>query len=180
MAEEKIERLLSELADATAEPVNGTLAEQIKEQIPARLAPQKRGLDTINIIIDLRISKLAAAAAIIIAMIVLADFFGNGDSSGSGIYQDGKILVRYLFGGKNAGQNEALAGMSQLYEHLVSQGKDVVYYGNNIDPQDGNAVLMQWKLPDGRYQVTFADLRSDTVTAEELVELQAQMLQKRK
>jgi len=180
MAQENVEKLLNELADITAEPANAALAEQIKKQIPSSLAPQKKGLDTINIIIDLRISKLAAAAAIIIALFVLADFFSNRDSSDSGIYQDGKMLVRYLLGGKSAGQNEALAGMSQLYERLVNQGKDVIYYGNNIDPQDSNALLMQWKLPDGKYQVTFADLRTKTVTAEELVELQAQMLQKRK
>ena len=178
MAEENLEKLLNELADVTAEQPQPALSEQIKEQIPARLIPQRSGLDTINIIIDLRVSKLAAAAVIILAMILLADFFGNGDSSG--ICQDGKMLVKYLFTGKTTGQSEALAGISQLYEHLVNQGKDVVYYGNSIDPQDSNAVLMQWKLPDGRYQVTFADLRTKTVNAEELIELQAQMLQKRK
>jgi len=180
MAEQKIERLLKDLADVTAEPAQAALGEQIKNQIPASIAPQKSGLDTISIIVDLRISKLAAAAVIIISMFALADFFANTDPSGGGIIQDGKILVKYIFGGEKTGQSEVLAGMSQLYEHLVNQGKEVVYYGNSIDLQDSNAVLMQWKLPDGRYQVTFADLRSRSVTAEELVELQAQMLQKRK
>jgi len=54
-----------------------------------------------------------------------------------------------------------------------------VYYGDVIDPADGNAVLMQWKLSDGSYRVIFADLREETISAEELIKLQAQMLQKK-
>jgi hypothetical protein len=180
MKEEKLEKLLNELTGITAEPVRPGLAEDIKHQIPHRFAPHRGGMDTVNIIIDLRISKLAAAAAIAITTVLLASFLGGRDLSGGGIYQDGKMLVKYLLGGDSASKSQALVGMSELYEHLVRQGKEVVYYGNNIDPEDSNAVLMQWKLPDGKYRVTFGDLRAKTVTAEELVELQAQMLQKKK
>ncbi|MHC4423744.1 MAG: hypothetical protein ACYSWR_03630 [Planctomycetota bacterium] len=174
MKEENLENLLNELAESTAEQVRPGLAEDIKQQIPHRLAAHRRGMDTVNIIIDLRISKLAAAAAIIIVMLLLASFFGGRDSTG-GIYQESKLLVRYLLG---TGKNSALT-VKLTYEHLVEQGIDVVYYGDSIDRQDSNAVLMQWKVSEGRYKVLFRDLREQEVSAEELIELQARMLQKK-
>lgn len=177
MKEEKLEKLLNELADKTAEPVRPGLAEDIKHRIPHRLMPRRGGMDTVNIIIDLRISKLTAAAVIIITMVLCANFLGGQDSTGNGIYQDGKMLLKYFLQGEAAGRGEVLADMSELYEYLVHQGKDVVFYGDSIDLEDSNAVLMQWKLSDGRYRVTFSDLRAKTVSAEELIKLQAQMLQ---
>jgi hypothetical protein len=72
-----------------------------------------------------------------------------------------------------------LATARSRYEYLAQTGKDVVYYGDSVDPQDSNAVLMQWKLSDGEYRVVFGDLRERTVSAEELIRLQARMLQKR-
>ena len=54
-----------------------------------------------------------------------------------------------------------------------------MYYGDSIDPEDGDAVLVQWKLSDGRYRVILGDFRVRTVSAEELIKLQAQMLQKK-
>ena len=55
-----------------------------------------------------------------------------------------------------------------------------MFYGDSIDTEDSNAVLMQWKLSDGEYGVMFGDLRTKTVGAEELIKLQARMLQKKK
>jgi len=62
---------------------------------------------------------------------------------------------------------------------LVQEGKEVVYYGDSVDARDSNAVLMQWKVSDGKYKVVFRDFRIREVSAEELIRLQAQMLQKR-
>jgi len=176
MKEEKLGKLLNELGERTVEPVRPGLAEDIKHQIPHSLVPHRGSMDTINIIIDLRISKLAAAAVIIITMILLANFFGGRDSIGNGIYQDSKLLIKYCLGG--VGKSNMLAGRSK-YEYLVHQGKDVVYYGDSIDPEDGNAVLMQWKLSDDKYKIIFGDLREKEVSAEELIELQARMLQRK-
>jgi hypothetical protein len=178
MNEEKLEKLLNELADATAEPVHPYLAEDIKHQIPQQLSPHRGGMDTVNIIIDLRISKLAAAAAIIVTMILFANFFGGRSQSSGGIYQSGKLLIKYCLEGSGAEQSNVLAAKAR-YEYLVQTGKDVVYYGNSVDPQDSDAVLVQWKLSDGEYKVIFGDLREKTVSAEELIRLQAQMLQKK-
>ena len=70
------------------------------------------------------------------------------------------------------------AGRSR-YENLLARGEDVAWYGDWIDPEDGNAVLMQCKLPDGRYEVMFVNGGQRDVTAEELVELLAGMLRKK-
>ncbi len=178
MREEKLEKLLNELADATAEPVHPYLAEDIKHQIPQQLSPHKGGIDTVNIIIDLRISKLAAAAAIIVTMILFANFFGGQSPADGGIYQNGKLLIKYCLGGIGADRSNVLTAKSR-YEYLAQRVKDVVYYGDSVDPQDSNAVLIQWKLSDGEYRVVFGDLREEIVTAEELIRLQARMLQKK-
>ena len=83
MKEEKLEKLLNELADATAERAPTYLAEDVKHQIPRQLSPHKGGLDTISIIIDLRINKLTAAAAIILVMILFVKFFGGQNQGGN-------------------------------------------------------------------------------------------------
>ena len=180
MEEKKLGRMLSELADRTTEPVRPSLAEEIKHRIPQKLAPHRMGMDTINIIIDLRISKLAAAAVIIITMILLGNFFsGRGSTGDGGIYHDSKLLIEYCLAGSDTGRSGVLAGASKLYEHLVGKGEDVVYYGDSIEPGDSNAVLMQWKISDGEYRVIFGDLHTKTVGGEELIKLQARMLQKK-
>ena len=180
MKEEKLVKLLNELTERTTEPVRPGLAEEIKHHIPEKLAPHRVGMDTINIIIDLRISKLAAAAVIIITMILLANFFGGrGSTSDGGIYQNSKLLIEYCLSGSDADRSGVLAGASKLYEHLVGKGEEVVYYGDSIEAGDSNAVLMQWRISDGEYRVIFGDLRTKTVGGEELIKLQARMLQKK-
>jgi hypothetical protein len=177
MREEKLGKLLNELADV-AEPVRPHLAEDIKHQIPQQLSPHRGGMDTVNIIIDLRISKLAAAAAIIVTMILFANFFGGQSPADGGIYQNGKLLIKYCLGDIGTNRSNVLTAKSR-YEYLAQRVKDVVYYGDSVDPQDSNAVLIQWKLSDGQYKVIFGDLREKTVSAEELIRLQARMLQKK-
>jgi hypothetical protein len=179
MKDEKLEKMLGALGERSREPVRAGLAEEIKEHIPHRLTGFRKGLDTINIIIDLRVSKLVAAAAIIVAMIVLASLFGGRSSAGDGIYHEGKMVVDYLLGREEGGGNVP-ESVSRFYEYLVRKGRDVVIYSDRVDPQDSNSVWMHWKLPDGRYGVIFCDLREKEVSAEELIELQVRMLQKKK
>ncbi len=178
MNEEKLEKLLNELADATAEPAHPYLAEDIKHQIPQHLSAHRGGLNTVNIIIDLRISKLAAAAAIIVTMILFANFFGGRGQESNGIYQGGKLLIKYCLGGINDDRSNVSTAKAR-YEYIAQKFTDVVYYGDSVDPQDSDAVLVQWKLPNGEYRVILGDLREKTVSAEELIRLQARMLQKK-
>ncbi|MCK5472624.1 MAG: hypothetical protein KAI59_01215 [Planctomycetes bacterium] len=175
MKKERIENLLRQLAHKTDEPVGSALAENIKNSIPKPLRAYRHSWDTINIMIDLRVSKLAAAAAIIITMLLTAKFI-NGKNSTDNIYQDSKLLVNYCLSVVGANKSNELAGMPEFYEHLVQKGKKVTYYADDVDTTDSNAVLMHWELPDGRYGVILGDFRSQTVTAEKLIELQSEML----
>jgi len=176
MKEEQIERLLNELGRQTAESVRPGLAEDIKHQIPQQISPHRRGMDTINIIIDLRINKLAAAAIIIMTMILLANFFGGRDSQGNGLYQDSRMLVEYFLRAHT--DKSDLSAVRSRYEHLIQTGEPAVYYGDKADLNDSNAVLLQWKLPDGNYRVITGDLQEKTLSAEQLIELLSKMLQK--
>ena len=175
MKKERIENLLRELAHKTDESVGSALADNIKSNIPKPLRAHKHSWDTINIIIDLRVSKLAAAAAIIITMLLTAKFI-NGKNSTGNIYQDSKLLINYCLSAVGADKSNELAGMPEFYEHLVQKGKKVMYYADGVDATDSNAVLMHWELPDGKYGIIFGDFRSQTVTAEKLIELQSEML----
>jgi hypothetical protein len=55
-----------------------------------------------------------------------------------------------------------------VFNGVYMSNPDVAYYGKTIGPSDKDKVLLRWKLDDGRYQVIFGDLRSDTVTADAL------------
>ena len=173
--EEELKELLNKLPDVTTEPIPDGLGEDIKRQIPHKLSTHRVGIDTINIIIDFRINKLAAAAAIIITIVFCATFLGGRDSTGGSVLQDSMLLIKY-WGAAN-GINIS-AGRSK-YEHLLNRGEDVVWYGDRLDPKDRGAVLMQRKLPDSKYEVMFADGREKQVTAEELIPLLTRMLQKK-
>jgi len=177
MKEEKLKELLGELADRQTEQPRPGLAEEIKHHIPHRLMPHKAGLDTINIIIDLRINRLVAAAIIVAAMILLAHFFAYRDSEAESIYQDARMLVAYLLHGH--ADKSSLSAVKARYESLVEKGEEAVFFGTESDMGDSNAVLLHWKNADGRYKVIFGDLREKSLSAAELIKLQAQMLQKR-
>ncbi|MHC4477609.1 MAG: hypothetical protein ACYTEL_18330 [Planctomycetota bacterium] len=176
MDNEKLGKLLSEFGRRTAEPVRPGLAEEIKEHIPAGLARHRRGMNTVSIMIDLRVGKLTAAAAIIITTVLLASFLSSRSSEGGGVLQDVRVLTGYLLGGA---EDNISTGKSQ-YEYLLGQGKEAVFYGENVDASDSNSILMHLRLSQGKYRVLFVDLREQEVSAEELVRLQARMLQRRK
>jgi len=177
MEEEKLKNLFSKLAEKTTEAVRPGLGDDIKGQIPHRLVPHRKGMDTISIIIDLRISKLTAAAAIIITMILCANFLGGRGSTGGGIFHDGVLMMRYFLTGSRVSEGD-LSAARLKYEQLVGQGRETVYYGEGIDRQDSNAVVLHWKVSAGEYRVMFGDMRERTVSSEELIKLQAAMLQK--
>jgi len=175
MKEEQIKELLNELGRRATEPVRPGLGEEIKHRIPHRLSRHKIGWDTVNIIIDLRLSKSVAAAAIIITMILLLNLFGGRDLANGGIFKDGMLLINYWRG---VGEDPVSIARSK-YEHLLDRGENVIWYGDSIDIKDANSVLMQRKLPDGKYELTFADGHDKQVNSEQLVKLLARMLEKR-
>ena len=176
MKDKNTEQLLNKLADVATEQASAGLADKIKQRIPHQLTRHKSRIDTVNIIIDLRVNKLAAAAVIIVSLILLANIFGDRDPGSAGLLQEGKLLIKYFLGKPDS---HITQDKDLFYESLVRQGKEVVYYGDSIDTSDVNSVLMHWKLEDGSYKVVFVDLSTRVVNADELVKLQAQMLQNR-
>jgi len=176
MEEQRIEKLLNKLADRTAEPVNPALAEEIKGHIPLSLAPVHKGMHTVSIIVDLRVSKLAAAGIVVISMILLAALLGGENWTGGSILREGKLLAEYLF---RDGQVRDESAGRLLVDYLTERGQDVTFYGNSLSQKDSNSILLHWRLSNGNYMVVFTDFREKQVTASELVELQARMLQNR-
>ncbi len=170
-----IEQLLDELGRRTTEPVRPGLGEEIKQRIPHRLTRHKIGWDTVNIIIDLRLNRSVAAAVIIVTVLLLLNLYGSRDASGGGIVKDGMLLIKYL---GTAGKADIAAGKSK-YELMLERGDDVTWFGDWVDPADSNAVLMQQKLPAGKYVVTFVDGREAEVDSVQLVELLSRTMQKK-
>ncbi|MBN2313725.1 MAG: hypothetical protein JXM79_07325 [Sedimentisphaerales bacterium] len=174
MEEKQIQQLLRELGPRLTEPVPPDLGEHIKQRIPHRLSRHKISWDTVNIIIDLRLSRSVAAAVIVIALILLLNLFGDRDSPMGGILQDGVLLVKYW--GK-AGKID-ISAVKTKYEHLLERGEKVVWYGDSANPKDNYAILMHQAKAGGKYIVTFADGHEEEVESEKLIRLMARMLRK--
>ena len=66
----------------------------------------------------------------------------------------------------------SIQGACLFYGNLVKEKKDPAYYGEKVTAQDGDKVLMRWKISEDAYQVVYGDLRTEQVTSEKLVELE--------
>lgn len=177
MGTQRIEDLLKVLAKHGIERAQPGLAREIKDRIPNRLVAHR--MDTINIIVDLRISRVAAAAAILVALLVIGSFFGGRDAVGRQTYQDSKLLLQYTLGGEKACRAQVLGSLERFRDDMTAQGREVVYYGDQIDLDNRYAILMHWKLSDDRYGVVLGDLSARTVSTDTLIRLQTHMLQER-
>ena len=62
---------------------------------------------------------------------------------------------------------------------LVMEDKDFTYYGSKVTAEFPHAVLMRWKIEDGKYRIIFADLTARDVSAGELAQLEAMPLNTR-
>lgn len=58
---------------------------------------------------------------------------------------------------------------------LVQDKKDPVYFGNQVNPQDTDAVLMRWKIKGNTYQVIFGDLSTAEMQYEDLVKIEPEI-----
>jgi len=178
MNQDKLENLLTDLAKATEQRARPGFAEDIKHNIPQKLLAH-RSADTVSIMIDLRINKLAAAVVIIVTLILCANFFAGTGSTGKSIFHDTWLWARYRLAGPGETNSDLLAGASRVYENLLLQGKNVTYFGDSVNPGNSRAILMYWKDSRDHYTVIFANLSKKSVSAEELIAMQAVMLQKR-
>lgn len=60
------------------------------------------------------------------------------------------------------------------HDKLVRERKDVVYHGDTVSAQDGDKVLMRWKIKGGKFRVVFGNLTAKDVTASELGRLEGE------
>lgn len=164
--------MLEELGRRGVEPPPADLAARIKRQIPMRLVPSRWGRETIHIMVHLRISRVAAAAAIILSLILFASLFGRGTSSGTGWVQEIRGAVTDLVSHR---QVDGLS-VAQVVQDLASNGIDVVYYEQNANSQDPTLILMFWKLPEGDYRVVFTNGRVVLASPEQLIRLQSNVI----
>lgn len=178
MRDEKLKKLLSKLADFTAEPVPDGLDEDIRHHIPYRLVRHKVNWHTFRIMIDLRLSRSVAAAVIIVSISVWATFLGAWSTSPNQILQDSKLLMKCGWDGEKAGRGEVLQSLEDFCAYLAEQGEKVTYYGRDTDPDNDYAILMHWKLSDGQHRVIFNDLSTMVVPPDTLIKLQTYMLKK--
>jgi len=66
-----------------------------------------------------------------------------------------------------------IRGACEFFGKLVREDRQAVYFGDRIQPGESERVLMRWRVDDGLYRVIFGDLKAETVSAEELVELES-------
>ena len=56
---------------------------------------------------------------------------------------------------------------------LIMENKDFAYYGSNVTAEFPHAVLMRWRIEDGKYRIIFGDLTARDVSTRELTQLEA-------
>jgi hypothetical protein len=55
------------------------------------------------------------------------------------------------------------AVVAAFYQKLANEQREPEYFGATVKPGDAEAILLKWKLDDGRYRVIYGDLRAETV-----------------
>ena len=171
----RIAAMLKAFGERGIEPARPGLMQEIKNRIPHRLVCHR--MDSINIIVDLRISRIAAAAAIVAALLLAGSVFGGRDAITGGVYHDGKLFLKYALGGEEAYRSEVSTTLANFRDGLLAQGKEVVCYGDAVGLSDPHAILMHWRLDEDKYGVILGDLSARTVSARTLIRLQSHMIQ---
>lgn len=174
MGTQRIEDLLKVMTHHGIERARPGLAQEIKDRIPPRLVPHR--MDTIIVIAGLRISRFAAAATILLTLLITGSFLGGRSAIGKQMYEDSKLLLQYTLNGENACRSRIVESLMRFRDDMAAQGREVVYYGDRADPSNRYAILMYWKLSDGKYGVVLSDLSTRTVSSEVLIRLQTHML----
>ena len=63
---------------------------------------------------------------------------------------------------------DAQDGFAEFNSVMMSATADAAYFGKIVGPSDKDKVLLRWKLDDGKYQVIFGDLHTETATLAEV------------
>ncbi len=171
MTGSRLEDLLRELGRREVEPAPQALGERIKHHIPIRHGAYGWGRGPINIMVHLKISRMAAVVAIVLSLIVFGGFFSSHSWSDAEWYQDIRSMVRNALG-----EGGSEVDLARVYEDLANSGVEVEYFERNANSQDPTLILMYWKLPEGDYRVVFSNGRVIRATPEMLIQMQAQTI----
>ncbi len=70
---------------------------------------------------------------------------------------------------------QPIQSLAMFYMQLVQQKKDPAYFGDQVTPEDADAVLMRWKNDDTeKYTVIFGDLSSIEMDYKDLIKIEPQ------
>ena len=175
MKNDTIENNLHKISNQTNCPAPNHLCANIKKQLDTQADSPAKPKGHINIVIDLRINKYVAAAAIIISTIMFANLLNlHSDRT---LYSETKIVLQSLLH-KNS-HHADFSDFKKLCEKLKAAGHQIEYLGDTADRSDPDSILMYTKLADGNFSVRFINLRTEIFTSQELIAHQTKLLQKK-
>lgn len=69
-----------------------------------------------------------------------------------------------------------ITSLSMFHMMLLQEKKDVAYFGDQVTPEDTDAVLMRWKVEGDTYKVIFGDLSTAEMEYEDLIKIEPKPL----
>lgn len=65
--------------------------------------------------------------------------------------------------------------LGMFYAQLIQQDKDPAYYGETVGPEDAALPLLRWKSADNEYTVIFGDLHTESLSPDQLTQLESRL-----
>jgi len=144
--------------------------------------------DDYKLVADVELS--ADEESIVEGLAFFAEYAGGrypSDMSAMTMTRELRAALLATFGGEppwppKPGDEKRVFGLEMAIRFsagLVMEDKDFAYYGDKVTAEFPHAVLMRWKIEDGKYRIIFADLTARDVSAGELAQLEAMPLNTR-
>jgi len=175
MQNNDIEKMLKDLAVKTSELAPEGLSDRIKEQIPSELKEYKGKFDTVRIIVDIKIGRLAAAVIIILMIIFCTDIYNRAEY-GNTFLGDTKFLFSYIAG---TSMPNPTGNLEPSESGVFSMGGREVFYCGDDKSGSKDAILMHWEIAEGQHRIVFADQSTKIVSGDELIELLSNALREK-
>ncbi|MCP4262312.1 MAG: hypothetical protein GY774_33145 [Planctomycetes bacterium] len=96
----------------------------------------------------------------------------NLTEAGQRLDEEMGLLTREERSKKIMGLMQPVQSLGMFYMTLVQGKNEPAYYGQSVAPDDAEAVLIKWKVSEGKYRVIFGDLSALDVSADELTKLE--------
>jgi hypothetical protein len=151
-------------------------AQEKGEPLPAELTPlfEKAALRA-GYPERLDMSWLTSAFAARSTLALMADTLPKQEPLPEGLSAEerAKLTSERAKEGATAGAQSASGAMlkasavAAFYRQLANEQRDPEYFGAAVKPGDPEAVLLKWRLDDGRYRVIHGDLRAETIDSKD-------------